>query len=218
MVDFKIAACVVLLNTEGLVLGVSRKDDHTSFGLVGGKMDPEDNGNPTNTAIREALEETGLRISNLRLVLAIHKDGYMSYTYLADYEGEINHNEPHVVRWLPMERLVMGSFGKYNKLVSESLKDMDVDFQYKMSIVEIENDFKAFFNKTLYNGVQMLYDGIKRGKTWLGDEQLTVYFKYIDGTYIDGELEDDDVFENGLFEIGIRYGFITKIPSEYFSK
>jgi len=213
----KVSAQVVLINPEGLVLGVSRKNDHNDFGLAGGKMEESDN-TSEDAAIRETLEETGLRISNLRLVLAIHKDGYMSYTYLADYEGEINHNEPHVVRWLPMERLVMGSFGKYNKLVSESLKDMGVDFQYKMSIVEIENDLKVFINKTLYNGVQMVYDGIRRNKDFLGNEQLTVYLKYTDGTYIDQELDNDDNFENGLFEIGKRYGFIAKIPTEYFSK
>jgi ADP-ribose pyrophosphatase YjhB (NUDIX family) len=214
----KVSAQVVLINQQGLVLGVSRKNDHYDFGFIGGKMEPEDNGDAMVTAIRETLEETGLNISNLRLILAIHKDGYMSYTYLADYEGEINHNEPHVVKWLPMERLVNGSFGKYNKLVSESLKDMGVDFQYKMSIVEIENDLKAFINKTLYNGVQMVYDGIRRNKDFLGNEQLTVYLKYTDGTYIDEELDNDDNFENGLFEIGKRYGFIAKIPTEYFSK
>jgi hypothetical protein len=28
-----------------------KKHDHTDFGLIGGKMDPEDNNNPINTAI-----------------------------------------------------------------------------------------------------------------------------------------------------------------------
>jgi hypothetical protein len=46
-----ITAQVVLINPDGLVLGVSRKH-HTDFGLIGGKMDPEDNNNPINTAIR----------------------------------------------------------------------------------------------------------------------------------------------------------------------
>jgi 8-oxo-dGTP pyrophosphatase MutT (NUDIX family) len=32
-------------------------------------MDPEDNNNPINTAIQECKEETGLDITNLRLVL-----------------------------------------------------------------------------------------------------------------------------------------------------
>ena len=110
-----ITAQVVLINPEGLVLGVSRKDDHTSMGLAGGKMEDIDNDDPKNTAIRETKEETGLDISNLRLIFAIHKGGNMGYTYLADYSGEINHNEPHVVKWLPFQTLVRGSFGRYNQ-------------------------------------------------------------------------------------------------------
>jgi 8-oxo-dGTP pyrophosphatase MutT (NUDIX family) len=129
--DYKsVSACVVLINPEGLVLGVSRKNNHNDFGLPGGRMEPED-GSPMVTAYRETLEETGLKISNLRLVFAIHKGGNMGYTYLADYEGEINHNEPHVVKWVEFRTLVRGSFGRYNQLVAESLDDMDVDYVWK---------------------------------------------------------------------------------------
>lgn len=121
-------AQVVLFNEEGLVLGVSRKTDHTSFGLAGGKMDDIDNGDPIATAIREAKEETGLEVSDLELIFVIHKYGNMSYTYLGKYTGEINHNEPHVVKWVPFSKLIEGSFGKYNKLVSESLDDMGIKY------------------------------------------------------------------------------------------
>lgn len=127
-----VSACVVLINQEGLVLGVSRKDNHNDFGLVGGRMDPEDNDDPKQTAIRETLEETGLQVTNLRLVFAIHKGGNMGFTYLADYDGEINHNEPHVVKWVEFKTLVRGSFGRYNQLVAESLDDMDIDYVWKL--------------------------------------------------------------------------------------
>jgi 8-oxo-dGTP pyrophosphatase MutT (NUDIX family) len=127
-----VTAQVVLINEEGLVLGVSRKTNHNDFGLPGGKMDPEDEGDPTNTAIRECKEETGLDISNLKLVFAIHKGGNMGFTYLAKYNGEINHNEPHVVKWVEFQTLVRGSFGRYNQLVAESLDDMDIDYVYKI--------------------------------------------------------------------------------------
>lgn len=127
-----VTAQVVLINDEGLVLGVSRKHDHNDFGLIGGKQDPEDGGDPIKTAIRECKEETGLDITNLRLIFAIHKGGNMGYTYLAEYSGEINHNEPHVVAWVEFKTLVRGSFGRYNQLVAESLDDMDIDYVWKL--------------------------------------------------------------------------------------
>jgi hypothetical protein len=127
----KVSACIVLINPDGFILGVSRKDNHNDFGLIGGRQDPEDNGDPMVTAIRETKEETGLDITNLRLIFAIHKDGYMGYTYLADYTGKININEPHVVKWVPFETLIRGSFGKYNQLVSESLESMGVFFLFE---------------------------------------------------------------------------------------
>jgi len=126
----KISAQVVLINEEGLVLGVSRKTDHNDFGLPGGKMDPED-ANIGAAALREVKEETGLDIYDLDLVFAMHKNGYMGYTYLAKYSGEINHNEPHVVEWLPFSVIMQGSFGRFNELVSESLDDMGVIYSKK---------------------------------------------------------------------------------------
>ena len=39
----KMSACVVLINDDGLILGVSRKNNHEDFGLVGGAMDVQDN-------------------------------------------------------------------------------------------------------------------------------------------------------------------------------
>ena len=68
-------AQVVLLNEDGLVLGVSRKTNHNDFGLAGGKMEDIDNDNPMAAAIRETKEETGLDIYDLNLIFAIHKGG-----------------------------------------------------------------------------------------------------------------------------------------------
>lgn len=125
----KITAQVVLFNEEGLVLAVSRKDNHNDFGLPGGKMSEEDSNNPRLTAIRETKEETGLDVYDLNLIFSIHKGGFMGYTYLAKYKGKIDYNEPHVVKWVPFEVIMNGSFGKYNTLVSESLDDMGIKYQ-----------------------------------------------------------------------------------------
>ena len=123
-------AQVVLINPEGFVLCVSRKDDHNNFGLPGGKMDPEDENDPTITAIRECKEETGLDASDLDLVFAIHKYGNMSYTYIANYTGEINHSEPHLVKWGTFKDLIEGSFGEYNNLVYSSLLDKGIKVKF----------------------------------------------------------------------------------------
>lgn len=124
----KKAAQVVLINEEGLILAVSRKDNHEDFGLPGGKQDPEDE-NEMAAAIRETKEETGLDTTDLQLIFVMHRSGYLGYTYLAKYSGEINHNEPHVVKWVPYDVIMNGSFGRFNILVAESLDSMGVKYK-----------------------------------------------------------------------------------------
>jgi ADP-ribose pyrophosphatase YjhB (NUDIX family) len=205
-------AQVVLINPEGLVLGVSRKDNHEDFGLPGGKMEPIDNGEPKFTAIREAFEETGLQISNLRLVFAMHKDGYMGHCYLADYKGEINHNEPHVVKWLPFETLIKGSFGKYNEMVCESLNNMGVSFIKHLPLDNVLIEIRDCVNQSGY-----LFNNLKRTRNWLGLEIIELTFKNSDGSYIDENFYDFNMV-NDINEIAVKHGVKVSIPSEYFPK
>lgn len=121
------AVQIVLLNNDGEVLAVSRKDDHSDFGLVGGSVEP--NESITDAAIREAKEETGLDVFNLRMIFSMHRNDYMGYTYLADYSGEIQTEEDHVVKWTNFQTIIDGKFGKWNKMVSESLTSMDIKFK-----------------------------------------------------------------------------------------
>ena len=125
----KYATQIVLLNEKNEVLGVSRKDDHSNFGLVGGKVDPGET--IEEAAIRETKEETGLDISNLRQIFSMHKEGYMGTTFLADYSGKIETDEPHIVKWTTFEELGKGSFGKWNDLVAESLISMGIKIKLK---------------------------------------------------------------------------------------
>ncbi|SRR6266403_390016 len=108
----KKSVCVILFN-ENKILGVSRKHDHNDFGLVGGKKEEYDN-DVEDTAIRETKEETGLDIYNLELVDSCVYGGYDTYCFYADYKGEINTEENHVVKWLEPIDLTKGSFGDYN--------------------------------------------------------------------------------------------------------
>ena len=117
----KKAVQVILINPEGLILAVSRKDNHNNFGLIGGKVDPEDNDDIKAAAIRETKEETGLDIYNLRIVYSTFWDTRMQYTFLADYKGDIKTSEPHIVKWVPFSKVIEGSFGDFNKRVWNEL-------------------------------------------------------------------------------------------------
>jgi len=125
----KYAVQAVILNDKGEVLAVSRKDNHNDFGLVGGKVDLEDL-NPEEAMARETFEETGLRINTatMQVVFQMHKDGYMGITYLIrQWSGEINTNEPHMVKWVPFEVVMNGSFGNWNTMVHNSLTSMGIE-------------------------------------------------------------------------------------------
>ena len=118
---------VVLLNPDGLVLGVSRKTDHNDFGLVGGSLENYDV-TPEAGAIRETKEETGLDISNLKLVyLKASSDGRVGYTYIAEWTGDIAYDEPHVVKWTTFSELIKGSFGRWNLEVYHSLLNLGIN-------------------------------------------------------------------------------------------
>jgi 8-oxo-dGTP pyrophosphatase MutT (NUDIX family) len=123
------AVSIVLINDEGKILGVSRKHDHTDFGIAGGKVDPEDNFDLVAAAIRETKEETGLDIYDLEVVYASHWGNRMQWTFLAKWTGEIHTDEPHVVKWIDAKTLMQGSFREYNLEVLASLNEIGIDIQ-----------------------------------------------------------------------------------------
>lgn len=209
-----ITAQVVLINEEGLILGVSRKDNHNDFGLAGGKMDPEDNGDPMLTAIRECKEETGLDISDLQLVFAIHKSGNMGYTYLAKYSGEIKHNEPHVVKWVPMQVLINGSFGRYNEMVSESLTSMGVKYQMDIDVESLKDELNLYMETNKFDGLSVKVKDIRKEKNWLGHSQYTLYLTNV----VEETCDIDDNFTDGIEAIGNKFGVKINIPYYYYSK
>lgn len=126
----KYSVQAVILNSKSEVLCVSRKHNHNDFGLPGGKVDPEDK-SFEDALVREVKEETGLniKVNHTNLIFATHKQGFMGLTYLIDsWEGEFDYDEPHVVKWGTFKDLVEGSFGKYNKMVQDSLDSIGVAY------------------------------------------------------------------------------------------
>ena len=130
--NLKFTVQVVILNRKGELLCVSRKHDHNDFGLAGGKVDPEDI-SLKSALIREIKEESGLTVKeeDLLQVFSMYKDDHMGYTYLCEeYTGEIETDEPHVVKWGTFKDVNEGSFGTWNKLVCSALIEMGINFKY----------------------------------------------------------------------------------------
>jgi len=125
MGGIKYSVTAVILNDKGQVLAVSRKDDHSDFGLIGGWVDTKDD-SLEMALCREIKEETGLIVkpTNLLQVLSMNRGGNMSYSYyVKDYEGEIETDEPHIVKWTDFEEIKNGSFGYWNTLVEMSVNN-----------------------------------------------------------------------------------------------
>lgn len=108
------AACCLILSDDGKVLAVSRKDDPTAFGMPGGKVDPGET--PEQAAGRELQEETGLVAKALHQVF-VRKDadGFTTYTFACEVEGQIETEESGVIRWVTPQVLFAGPFGRYNQ-------------------------------------------------------------------------------------------------------
>ena len=208
-------AHVVLINEKGLVLGVSRKNDHSNFGLPGGKMDEEDNNDPMLTAIRETKEETGLDVYDLELIFAIHKSGNMGHTYLAKYKGEISSDEPHAVEWLPFQRMINGGFGRYNQLVSESLTDAGIKYQLDIDEEALEEEISDFITE-YFDGNIKFGHLVKRSAYPSGIS----YELYFDETEDDFEecFDAPKKFKDGLENIGSKYGVMVSLTIDYSSK
>lgn len=109
------ASCVLIVDKKSnLFLAVSLKDDHSDMNLPGGKVEK---GETCMTAgIRETKEETGLRVWNLKLLHRDWDSSWEVYTYYTHcFEGEIQTEENHVVKWLPLEELTKSKkWPKYN--------------------------------------------------------------------------------------------------------
>jgi len=112
------AACFFLMNEEGKVLAVSRKDDPNDFGLPGGKIEPGETS--IEAAIRELREETGLFVyaDEVRFVYEREDNGKFAACYTTDINnlhGQISLTETGKVEWVDPVVITQGSFGEYNK-------------------------------------------------------------------------------------------------------
>jgi 8-oxo-dGTP pyrophosphatase MutT (NUDIX family) len=111
----RIAAGVLVLGLDGLVLGVSRGNDEQDWGLPFGICDSGET--PEQTAIRETMEETGLEAFDLRRFYEAVAGNYRAITFLAQARGQLRSSEEGRVAWIDITRLVAdsSSFAEYNR-------------------------------------------------------------------------------------------------------
>lgn len=119
--SMKQSACVLMAQPYKdtyRFLSVSRKHDHTDWGLPGGKLDPGET--LSQCAFRECLEETGLKLKiDMGNPFVAVEGGWEVTAYHAiDLIGVDNaypkEGETGKVGWRSMEDLISGSFGAYN--------------------------------------------------------------------------------------------------------
>lgn len=126
-------AAAMLIIKDGLILAVARKSDKTKFGLPGGKCSEGEL--PFPAAIRETLEETGIKINYgifvyQRVEPAGKPDGEDFYAYCfyaTEWEGEPQNLEGTEVRWLTPNELTskeMGAFPDYNAKMLEAFRKL----------------------------------------------------------------------------------------------
>jgi len=124
-------AGVMLIIKDGLILGISRRDNKSIFGLLGGKKDATDS-NTMETAIRETKEECGITVNKCvwiyeRMERAIEVGGFDFFSrcyYATDWSGDPQTYEEGIVEWLTYDELVSSkaAFPEYNKATLDVFK------------------------------------------------------------------------------------------------
>lgn len=128
-------AGVMLIVKDGLILSISRRHNKDIFGLPGGKFDEAaGDTNSMDTAIRETLEETGVKVTKCVQVYqrvelgdgANAVDFYSTTYYAMEWEGEPHTSEEGEVKWLTAEELTSthAAFGDYNRHMLNNFKEM----------------------------------------------------------------------------------------------
>lgn len=122
----KQAVCVILLDNDGHLLGVSRRNKPNDMNLPGGKVDPGET--PEEACVRETKEEVGVDISDLELVYSGICKGevdYECFCYLAEHQGTPSSSEEGLtVRWITWNELLdeSNAFADYNRRLFESMQ------------------------------------------------------------------------------------------------
>lgn len=116
------AVTILFINSSKEVLAVSRKNDHADIGLPGGSV--EEGESFADAAIRETMEEVGVKITSMRDVFDHPCRVHYAHTFQVDtYQGDPQALEGAWVGWVKPEALLAEhcSFRVYNRALFEAL-------------------------------------------------------------------------------------------------
>ena len=108
------------------ILVVSRWEDHTDFGIPGGRLDLFIDNSIADAAKREVLEETGIIVDISNLIYSAYDEyGFMSYTFIGKPASfDIKTEESHLVIWTKDHDIIKnGRYKNYNIPMLESFKN-----------------------------------------------------------------------------------------------
>lgn len=135
-------AGVMLIIKDGLILGITRRNDRTKYGFPGGKLDSSSGDKCVlDAALRETLEETGLVVKccvyvHARVELGdgpTGEDFLCTCFYATNWEGEPHDSEEGSVAWLAPEEITISkaAFGSFNRKTLDVFKMMFPDIKLK---------------------------------------------------------------------------------------
>lgn len=127
MNQMKKAVCVLLVNEDCKILGMTRGDNKNLWALPGGKVEP--NEDMKTAIIRETFEETGYVIANpepIHSAICYGETDYFCTTFIAEIVAQKENapiSEPFAgyLEWIHPQVLLSGAFTKYNKEVLKAV-------------------------------------------------------------------------------------------------
>lgn len=121
----KSTAVVLLLTKNNKVLAVTRKGRLDDWGLVGGKVDP----NETEEAAikREVFEESGLTINSPQPIYKADCGKHSVIVFVCkSYSGHLIPEPDTDLGWVEWSDIILGTFGDFNQKLYEYLDNKKV--------------------------------------------------------------------------------------------
>ena len=103
---------LVFVTKNGKILAVSRGSNMSDMNMPGGGV--ELNEDPTDAAIREMREETGLIANDIFPIYSAVSNGYLTTTYrVTSFSGKLRPSSEGIPDWVEPETLLRSSYGEY---------------------------------------------------------------------------------------------------------